>query len=134
MSDIIDAIDALVSEQLATGPVDDYNVNRYDKCPHCQRDWHGMPVTVRIAQMYATGQFEDDYRVADDDTLVLCEGSEFIGPQRPPPTRELWSPWGPTVSPWLQQMVATSYAYVAEALGFTADLVVVDETRDGQCR
>lgn len=82
MSDIIDTIGQLIDQQLAAGPVDDYNVNRYDKCPHCQRDWHGMPVTVRIAQMYATGQFEDDYQIADDDTPVLCEGPEFIGPQR----------------------------------------------------
>nr|WP_046285029.1 hypothetical protein [Mycobacterium sp. UM_NZ2] len=53
--DIIDDIDALIDEQLATGPVDDYSVNRYDKCWHCGRDWHGL-------------------------ATALCPGSDFIGP------------------------------------------------------
>lgn len=39
---VIDAIDALVDEQLAEGPVDDYSVNRYDKCALCRGDWHGL--------------------------------------------------------------------------------------------
>ena len=39
---VIDAIDALVDEQLAEGPVDDYSVNRYDKCALCKLDWHGL--------------------------------------------------------------------------------------------
>ncbi len=39
---VIDAIDALVDEQLAGGPVDDYSVNRYVKCATCKDDWHGV--------------------------------------------------------------------------------------------
>jgi len=39
--DVIDAIDELVNEQLAVGPVDDYNADRYIKC-RCGHDWHGI--------------------------------------------------------------------------------------------
>jgi hypothetical protein len=40
-------------------------------------------VTERIAEMYSAGQFDESYRVDEDDSRVLCEGSEFIGPARP---------------------------------------------------
>ena len=80
MTDIVDAISALVDEQLAAGPVDDYNADRYDKCPHCGRHWHGLPVTERIADMYAVRRFDESYSVAGDDSRVLCRGSDFIGP------------------------------------------------------
>ena len=59
MSDIIDDIDALINESLAAGPVDDYTVNRYDKCWHCGRDWHGMPITAHIEAMRRTGRYEE---------------------------------------------------------------------------
>ncbi len=77
---LIDDIDRLVDEQLASGPVDDYNTNRYDRCPHCSRDWHGIVITERVERMRWSGRFDDDYRVADDDSRVICPGSEFIGP------------------------------------------------------
>lgn len=35
---VLDAVDALVDEQL-TSP----NGGTYPKCPHCYRDWHGLP-------------------------------------------------------------------------------------------
>jgi hypothetical protein len=40
---IIDRIDQLVNEQLAPGPLDDYNADRYVKCTRCGSDWHGLP-------------------------------------------------------------------------------------------
>ena len=40
---MLDAIDELVNESLAPGPRDDYSVNRYDRCPRCHGDWHGLP-------------------------------------------------------------------------------------------
>ena len=86
--DIIDRIDELVDDQLAGGePRQGYNFNdpTYPKCPHCSRHWHGLPATERIAEMYAHGQFDESYRVDEDDSRVLCEGSEFIGPTRVPP-------------------------------------------------
>jgi hypothetical protein len=40
--ELIDEIDRLVNESVAVGPVDDYHVDRYPKCSHCQHDWHGV--------------------------------------------------------------------------------------------
>jgi hypothetical protein len=66
----------LIDEQLAAGE----RGGRCELCPHCDRHWHGLPVTERIAEMYAVGIYEPDYRVDTDDTPVLCQGSDFIGP------------------------------------------------------
>lgn len=82
MSDIIDEIDALVNEQLSgyserSGY--DYNVNQ-DRCGHCHREWHGLKITERIESMAMHVSYDEDYRYADDDSEVLCPGSNFIGP------------------------------------------------------
>ncbi|TDH48868.1 hypothetical protein E2F47_22140 [Mycobacterium eburneum] len=124
MSDIIDEIDRLVDDQLAAGPVDDYNVNRYDRCWHCGRDWHGMPITERIETMRWTGVYDESYSAAEDDTPVLCQGSDFIGPM-PAPT----SPWAQlrlrapmTEAPTMAMIGAMIYAQ-AERLFSTASIV-----------
>jgi hypothetical protein len=39
---VVDAIDALIDEQLAAGPHDDYNANYYPECDRCRHDWHGV--------------------------------------------------------------------------------------------
>ena len=39
---VLDEIDQLVNEQVRPGPVDDYQINRYDKCKQCGHDWHGL--------------------------------------------------------------------------------------------
>ena len=52
---VIDAIDQLVDEQLAGGPVDDYSVDRYDRCRHCKQGWHGLPNDVGCPGAYARG-------------------------------------------------------------------------------
>ena len=86
MSDIIDRIDALVDEQLAGGEPEngfDFNDPDYPRCPHCDRNWHGLPITNKIATMYSWRQFDPEYSYADDDSGVVCEGSDFIGPRRP---------------------------------------------------
>lgn len=81
---IIDDIDRLVDEQLEQEPSGyDHNINQ-PKCPHCPRNWHGLRITERIEQMRRRGVYDESYRVADDTTAVLCEGSDFIGPPRPP--------------------------------------------------
>lgn len=60
---VIDAIDALVDEQLAEGPVDDYSVNRYDKCALCKLDWHGLPDdTTGCPGAYARGYQKRKYQ------------------------------------------------------------------------
>lgn len=98
VTDIIDAIDALVDEQMA-GYRDrsgyDHNVNQ-DRCWHCGEDWHGLAITARMEEMrrryryrgmfafgerdYAESALDPDYRYAEDDSEVLCPGSDFIGP------------------------------------------------------
>jgi hypothetical protein len=40
---IIDAIDQPVNDSLASPIVDNYDVNRYEKCDMCGGDWHGLP-------------------------------------------------------------------------------------------
>lgn len=84
---VIDDIDALVDEQMAGGePLGgyDYNDPDYPKCPHCHRDWHGLAITERIEQMAARYTMDAHYRHAEDDSPVLCPGSEFIGPVASP--------------------------------------------------
>lgn len=97
MTDIIDVIDALIDEQLAAGEPEtgyDFDDPQYPDCPHCHRGWHGLRITERIEAMHRIGQFDPDYRVADDDTPVVCEGSEFIGPRRPTEYERLQASWG----------------------------------------
>lgn len=80
MNDIVDRIDELVDEQLQQERSGyDHNINQ-DKCWHCGRPWHGLPITERIAAMAARRTYYENYRLADDDTKVLCRGSNFIGP------------------------------------------------------
>lgn len=103
MTDIIDQIDALVDEQMAGGePIGgyDYNDPDFPKCPHCQRDWHGIRITERVEYMRYWSGWDDDYRADTDDSPVICEGSTFIGPPRPPADwAPLWAP--PLVAPVL---------------------------------
>ncbi|NKS12572.1 hypothetical protein GS580_16670 [Rhodococcus hoagii] len=87
MTDIIDAIDALVDEQMAGGePIGgyDYDDPDYPRCPHCGDDWHGLKITRRMRDMRWDGAFDEDYRYAEDDSEVLCPGSDFIGPWATP--------------------------------------------------
>lgn len=87
-TDIIDRIDELVDEQMAAGEdASDYLTgdHNYPRCPHCGRHWHGLPITDRIASMYQLGRMDPEYTAAEDNSRVVCEGSDFIGPQRPHP-------------------------------------------------
>lgn len=48
MADIIDTIDSLIDSQLSEGePWRGYDAGDPDFpcCPHCDRDWHGFPLT-----------------------------------------------------------------------------------------
>ena len=83
MSDIVNAIDALIEEQLAQGEPErgfDAGDPDFPSCPHCDRDWHGFPLTERVAGMYCCGLFDEGYSVKDDESPVVCPGSNFIGP------------------------------------------------------
>lgn len=91
MSDIIGRIDELVDDQLQQERSGyDHNLNQ-EKCWHCGRDWHGLPITERIAEMYARRTYDEAYSLADDDSLVLCAGSDFIGPMPQSSTSGLWA-------------------------------------------
>ena len=94
MSDIIDRIGELVDQQLEQERSGyDHNVNQV-KCWHCGRDWHGLPITERIAEMYARRTYDEAYSLAGDDSPVLCAGSDFIGPMPSGSTSGLYSTWG----------------------------------------
>ena len=113
---LIDDIDRLVDEQLAAGPVDDYSVNRYDRCWRCGRDWHGMAITTRMEAMRHRQSYDEAYRVADDDSPILCPGSDFIGPApAPAPT-----PMTPNTTPGFR----VSGRFTGQRMGFVADHLV----------
>jgi len=83
---VLDDIDSLVDASLEGGEPRtgyDYGDPTYPSCPHCDRAWHGLPVTEKIAEMYDWTGWDDDYVVDEYDSPVLCPGSDFIGPARP---------------------------------------------------
>ncbi|CPR79393.1 hypothetical protein [Mycobacteroides abscessus] len=99
VADIIDEIDQLVDAQMAGGEPEngyDYDNPDYPKCPHCGRDFHGIPLTVRILEMRNITGWDDNYRVDTDDSPVVCEGSLFIGPIR---AESIWIP--EPYKPWV---------------------------------
>ncbi|MFD3594371.1 hypothetical protein ACFWU5_16730 [Nocardia sp. NPDC058640] len=86
--DIVDAIDELVDWQMSQHGQRsgyDHNVNQAT-CPHawCDADWHGLAITRRMQQMRRRGLVDPEYVYADDDSDVLCPGSEFAGEFTPP--------------------------------------------------
>ena len=84
---LLDRIDALVDEQLDGGEPEtgyDFDDPDFPGCPHCNRDWHGLAITERIERMRLYGVFDVKYKYAEDDSPVLCPGSDFIGPWATP--------------------------------------------------
>lgn len=81
---VIDEIDRLVDAQLkqeASGY--DHNINQ-PECWHCGRPEHHLKITERIEQMRAQRHYDETYRASEDNSPVLCPGSDFIGPMPPP--------------------------------------------------
>ncbi|QDF17171.1 DNA binding protein [Gordonia phage William] len=81
--DIVDEIDALIDAQLDAGePIGgyDYDDPDFPTCGHCGGSWHGLAITERMVQMRWRGEMDPDYRYRDDDSRIVCPGSEFIGP------------------------------------------------------
>lgn len=106
--DIVDEIDALVDEQLKQEKSGyDHNVNQ-ERCPHCGRHWHGLPITSRVAAMYAAGEYDMRYSVDGDHSMVVCPGSTAPGPLTP--AQQAWSSANPTYG-----------------RGYDADVLVFDE-------
>ncbi|WP_238840685.1 hypothetical protein [Prescottella equi] len=82
--DIIDAIDFLVDDQLASyndRSGYDHNVNQ-DRCWNCDGEWHGLAITDRMRRRRWFGQVDPGYRYADDDSRIYCPGSDVAGPVR----------------------------------------------------
>lgn len=116
--DIIDRIDELVDEQMAEGePLTGFSYGdpTYPKCPHCNRHWHGLRLTQKIASMYSSGNYDPDYGTATDDSPIVCEGSEFIGPQRQPEN----DGWGYTWPSWT--IITGGAVGVNEAIRWTIE-------------
>lgn len=78
-NDIIDLIDSQLEEGEAVGGYD-YGDPGFPNCPHCGRDWHGLPLTAQVGLMYDVGFYFEDYSAAEDDSPIVCRGSDFIGP------------------------------------------------------
>ena len=113
---LVDRIGVLVDHQLAGGEPRrgcDFGDPTYPLCWHCDRHWHGLPITERIAGMYALSRFDDDYRFVDDDSRVLCEGSEFIGPMPSEADAYCYS----MPPQWLDQLMSDTASYVAAHIG-----------------
>lgn len=68
--DIVSVIDELIAEEI---------------CPKCGRVWHELPLTDHLLKMFESGKIDGYYFGWKDESKILCEGSSFIGPQRPDP-------------------------------------------------
>lgn len=107
---LLDRIDALVDEQLDGGEPEtgyDFDDPDFPGCPHCNRDWHGLAITMRIERMRQYGTFDVNYKFAEDDSAVLCPGSDFIGPWATPNQIESMRHMRflgvtPTTPPWIR--------------------------------
>lgn len=107
---LLDRIDALVDEQLDGGEPEtgyDFDDPDFPGCPHCNRDWHGLAITMRIERMRQYGTFDVNYKHAEDDSPVLCPGSDFIGPWATPNQIEAMRQYRylgvtPTTPPWIR--------------------------------
>jgi hypothetical protein len=78
VGDIVDDIDQVLK---AGEPFEQPSL-----CPHCNRDWHGLPITRQLQNMASSGILDPDYRYAADDSEVLCPGGhEPVMVRRPAP-------------------------------------------------
>lgn len=72
---VLDMIDAA----LATGPVDDYTVDRYPRCPYCGHQWHGM----RCDDCGCKGEFATNKHAPSlPSTAPIAHGSYVWFPNR----------------------------------------------------
>ncbi|NNH71635.1 hypothetical protein HLB23_17480 [Nocardia uniformis] len=102
---LIDAIDQLVDEQLAEGePCGgyDYGDPTFPRCPNpwCGEDWHGLPITARMAEMRWHRELDPEYRYHDDESMVLCPGSAYDGEFTAPHLRTRRRLTGPQPQWW----------------------------------
>jgi hypothetical protein len=60
-------------------------------CPHCSRDWHTQALTEEVARMYDGHRFTPGYNPAQDNSPIVCVGSETQGPARPKTSHRSWT-------------------------------------------
>lgn len=77
-----DEITDIVDEQLArydqrTGY--DYSIGQ-PRCAHCGSDEHHLAITERIEEMRDWGLYDETYRYDEDDSRVVCPGTNTPGP------------------------------------------------------
>lgn len=136
MTDIVDEIDRLVDEQLAAGEPQngyDYGDPQYPRCPNCGRHWHGLPLTRRVALMYALGHYDENYRADADTSPVLCPGSNAPRPADSD-LEPRFTP-GSITEPltinitgnWLDDLIAVTAQYAAEALTEATGITVTPQ-------
>ena len=90
---VLDDIDRLVDESLSRGDrSDSFHGDQYREqqpCPWCGQGWHFLKITERMHMMrlgsygqdeFGQGIVDPDYRHDEDDSMILCPGSEFHGP------------------------------------------------------
>jgi hypothetical protein len=74
---VLDEIDRLVDETMAAGvdasgrPLDDYCADRYDRCPRCHGDWHGL------ATPYCVGPFAEGEAIEMATYVDQVSGVEY---------------------------------------------------------
>ena len=113
---VVDRIDEMVDGQLVAGEPHqghDFGDPTFPRCPHCVRHWHGLPITERIAAMYALGRFDDDYEFAADDSRILCEGSDFVGPMPSEADAYTYT----TAPEWFARLIEDAARYVTTEIG-----------------
>lgn len=52
---------------------------------HCFRDRHEQPLTQKVSDMLSQHRFDPNYRAQEDDSPIICVGSETYGPNRGAP-------------------------------------------------
>lgn len=120
MSDIVDQIDALAADE---------------KCWHCGRAWHELPLTANVARMFESGRLDANYFAHEDTSRIVCEGAGAVSchcqdrPERytyggmvSPLTGSNWSVIIGGKSPaWLQGLLTTTYEWIGQTIipGFT---------------
>lgn len=49
-------------------------------CPNCRRDRHDYPLTETVAEMWKSLAFDEGYDPDNDDSRIVCPGSDVCGP------------------------------------------------------
>lgn len=65
------------------------------------------------AAMYALGRFDEDYASASDDSRILCQGSDFVGPMRSESDAYSYA----TTPEWFARLIGDAARFVTSEIG-----------------